>query len=334
MQTYERALALALDQGDPPLRGTADMYVGMSELHRERGNLDTAADCLARSHALGEHTGFPQHPYRRRVALARLRVAHGDLEGALALLDEAESRYVGDFFPNVRPVAALKARVWIAQGRVDDALAWARRRELSVDDEPAYLREFEHLTLARILIARARSGSDARAAGEAVRLLDHLLSAAETGERTGSVIEILILRALAEAARGDLARAVAALARALTLAKPEGYVRIFLDEGESMRDLLRRIPAPYARQLLATSGSNEPAPASATAPAAGLLEPLTARELEILRLIAAGLRNQEIADRLFISLPTVKRHIANAYGKLGAGHRTEALARAGDLNLL
>lgn len=338
MQTYERTLRLALEQGEPALRGTADMYVGMSELHREHGDLDAAAECLQMSARLGEHTGFPQHPYRWRVATARLRVAQGDLDDALALLDEAEPRYVADFFPDLRPIAALKARIWIAQGRLDAALAWARQRGLSVADEPSYLREFEHLTLARILIARARSGADAGAAGEAISMLDRLLAAAAAGGRAGSVIDILLQRALAEAVRGNHPQALVALARALTLAEPDGFVRIFLDEGEPMPDLLRRVSgdsAAYARRLLASAGSAPPAvPAPVPAAAAGLPEPLTAREIEILRLIAAGLRNQEIADRLFISLPTVKRHIANAYGKLGAAHRTEALLRAGELNLL
>jgi LuxR family transcriptional regulator, maltose regulon positive regulatory protein len=238
----------------------------------------------------------------------------------------------------VRPLEALKARVWIAQGKLADALAWARVRGLTVDDDLSYLREFEHVTLARVLIACSKRDRDDRSIHQAMRLLERLLEAAQAGERAGSVIEILLLQALAHQAQGDMPAALALLNRALTLAEPEGYVRIFVDEGEAMRNLLRHAAAcgivtSYTQRLL--PAFDKPArPVSALAEAADLAEPLTAREVEVLRLIAAGMRNQEIADHLFISLPTVKRHIANAYGKLGVGHRTEAVARANDLNLL
>ena len=157
MRTYERALQLAMAQGEPVLRGTADMYVGMSELHRERNDLHAATQCLLRSKELGEHTGFPQNRYRWCVAMARIREAQGDLDGALDLLQEAERLYVSAFSPNVRPVAALKTRVWVAQGRLGEALGWAREQGLSADDDLSYLREFEHITLARVLLARFRA---------------------------------------------------------------------------------------------------------------------------------------------------------------------------------
>ena len=118
MRTYEQALQLAAEQGGSVLRGTADMYVGMSEIACERDDLHAATQHLLRSQELGEHTGLPQNPYRWRVAMARVREAEGDLGGALDLLNEAERLYVSDFFPNVRPVPALRARVWIAQGRL------------------------------------------------------------------------------------------------------------------------------------------------------------------------------------------------------------------------
>ena len=154
MRTYEQALQRASQQGGPVLRGTADMYVGMSEIHRERDDLPAATQQLLRSQELGEHTGLPQNRYRWRVAMARIREAEGDLDGALDLLNEAERVYVGDFFPNVRPVPALRARVRVAQGELGEALGWARERGLSADDDLSYLREFEHITLARVLLAR------------------------------------------------------------------------------------------------------------------------------------------------------------------------------------
>ena len=201
------------------------------------------------------------------------------------------------------------------------------------------MREFEHITLARVLIARYQNERSERSIHGATGLLERLLEAAEEGGRTGSVIEILVLQALAHHAHSDIPRGLAPLQRALTLAEPEGYVRVFVGEGEPMRDLLRHaaaggIAGSFTRRLL--SAFDEPgSPVSTERPSVSeLAEPLTPREIEILRLVAVGLRNQQIADQLFISLSTVKRHIANAYGKLGVGGRTEAVARATELNLL
>src|SRR5215213_980234 len=193
MRTYEQGLELATAQGHPILRGTADMYVGMSELLCEQNDLQAATEHLLRSQELGEHMGLPQNPYRWRVAMARVKQAQGDLDGALALLEEAERRYVGDFFPNVRPVAALVARMWVAQGRLGDALGWVRAQGLSAQDVLSYLREFNHITLARVLLACSQNDRSGHSMREAVGLLTRLLEAAQAGERTGRVIEILIL---------------------------------------------------------------------------------------------------------------------------------------------
>jgi LuxR family transcriptional regulator, maltose regulon positive regulatory protein len=336
---YEQALRLATEQGDP-LWGTADLYVGLSELSRERHELEAANQYLLKSKELGEHAGLPDTRHRWYVAMARIKEAHGDLDGALDLLDEAERQFVGGADPDVRPIAAQRTRVWVAQGRLAEAWGWVRERSLSVDDDLSYLREFEHLTLARVLLARSTRERDVRSMQEAAGLLDRLLQAADAGERTGSVIEILVLQALAHEARGDIPRALGPLERALSLAEPEGYVRIFVGEGEAMRTLLHhavaRGTAPFSTRRLLSAFDQPARPASTPAQgaAADLTEPLTLREVEILRLITAGLRNQEIADQLFVGLPTVKRHIANAYGKLGVGHRTEAIARANELGLL
>ena len=181
MRTYEQALQRASQPGGPVLRGTADMYVGMSEVCRERGDLPAATQHLLRCQELGEHMGLPQNRYRWRVAMARIRQAEGDLGGALDLLDEAERLYAGDFFPNVRPVPALRARVRVAQGEWGEALGWAREQGLSVADDLSYLREFEHITVARVLLARYTAERAEASLHEATRLLERLLSAAEQG---------------------------------------------------------------------------------------------------------------------------------------------------------
>jgi LuxR family maltose regulon positive regulatory protein len=334
MRTYEQALQRASQPGGSVLRGTADMYVGMSEVHRERDDLRAATQHLLRSQELGEHIGLPQNRYRWRVAMARIRQAEGDLGGALDLLNEAERLYVGDFFPDVRPVPALQARVRVAQGEWGEALGWARERGLSVDDELSYLREFEHITLARVLLAGYAAERAERSIQEATRLLERLLRAAEEGARTGSVIEILVLQALAHQARDDIPAALASLRRAVTLAEPEGYVRIFVDEGPPMASLLRvaakqGITRTYVRRLLgAVNKTGDGAPASQA-----LIDPLSERELDVLRLLGTDLGGPEIARELVVSLNTVRTHTKNIYAKLGVNNRRAAVRRAAELDL-
>ncbi|MBA4117142.1 MAG: tetratricopeptide repeat protein, partial [Rubrobacter sp.] len=156
VRTYEQSLQLATEQGEP-VWGTAHLYVGLSELHRERGDLEAAKQHLLRSKELDEHGGLPETRYRWYVAMARIKEAQGDLDAALDLLDEAERQYVESPDPDVRPVAALKTRVWVAQGRLAEALGWTREQGLSAHDDLSYLREFEHITLARVLLARYKS---------------------------------------------------------------------------------------------------------------------------------------------------------------------------------
>jgi LuxR family transcriptional regulator, maltose regulon positive regulatory protein len=334
MHTYEQALQLAAAHGEPLLRGTADMYVGMSELHRERDELHAATQHLLRSKEQGQHTGFSQNPYRWRVAMARIREAQGDLDGALGLLHEAEHLYVSDFYPNVRPVAALKARVWVAQGRLGEACGWAREQGLSAQDGLSYLREFEHITLARLLLARSKLDPADRSLLEAIGLLERLLQAADQGGRTGRVIEILALQALARQMQGDTPAALVPLARALALAEPENYVRMFVDEGSAMAALLEAaaqhgIAPSYVRRLLAALGKAEHrTPATPT-----LVEPLSERELDVLRLLRSDLSGPEIARELVVSLNTLRTHTNNIYTKLGVNNRRAAVRRAEELEL-
>jgi LuxR family maltose regulon positive regulatory protein len=335
MATYHHGLAAATMHRSSVLRGTADMHVGLSELLRERDDVDAARQHLAASTALGEHAGLPQNRHRSRVALARVCQAEGNLGGAVELLDEAERLYVSDMFPDVRPIAASRARVWIVQGRVDEALSWAHERGLSVEEDLSYLREFEHVTLARALLAQHAASGDPTSVNRATGLLERLLHAAEEKERTGSVIELLVLRALAEQTRGDVPGALASLERALTLAEPEGYVRVFVDEGRPMAALLKAraklgaAPA-YARRLLAAvTGAEDGAPVQQ-----GLIEPLSVRELEVLRLLGTDLDGPDIARELVVSLNTVRTHTKNIYAKLGVNSRRAAVRRAAELGLL
>jgi LuxR family transcriptional regulator, maltose regulon positive regulatory protein len=349
MQTYERAMRLATAMGDPILRGTADMHVGISELACEQSDLQAATEHLLRSQELGEHMGLPQNPYRWRVAMARIKHAHGDLGGALQLLEEAEQRYVGDFFPNVRPVAALVTRLRVVQGRLAEALGWARAQGLSAQDELSYLREFEHITLARVMLACTQNDRSGHSMREVVGLLVRLLEAAQTGERTGRVIEILILHALAHQMQGDTPAALASLERALTLAEREGYVRLFVDEGPPMAHLLqeglaRGILPGYVEKLLAAfprtespelgAESLQPISSVLSPQSLTLIEPLSQRELEVLRLFKTELSGPEIARELVIGLSTVRTYTKSIYRKLNVNSRRAAVKRAAELGLI
>jgi LuxR family maltose regulon positive regulatory protein len=324
--TFETALRLASRQEGAVVRGTADMHVGRASLHYELDDLAAARRELARSLELGEHTALPQNAYRYRVGLAEVAAAEGDLDAAVDLLDDAARLYVGDFSPNVHPVPAVRARAWLRQGRLADARGWATQQGLSATDDLSYLREFEHVTLARVLIEEGNLDP-------AADLLTRLAHAAEEGSRWGSVIEIQAVLALTHQLRGDLPAALASLESALLLAEPEGYVRTFVDEGPRMATLLeaaaeREVAPRYARRLLAAFGTT-PAPA-----APGLVEPLSGRELDVLRLLATDLSGPEIARELVVSLHTVRSHTKAVYAKLGVTSRRTAVSRARELGLL
>jgi LuxR family maltose regulon positive regulatory protein len=342
LSACEHALQLAKEHGEAMLIGTEDVYTAISALHRERGDLKAAEQDLAISKKLGEQVELPDWQHRWCIAQARLDESLGDLNGALDLLDEAERLYVRTPVPEVHPIAALKARVWIKQGRLSEALDWTRERGLSVNDDLSYLREFEHITLARALIARYKRDQEDDSIQEAIGLLERLLKAAEEGRRTGSVIEILVVQALAYEAQGKTPPALISLERALTLAEPQGYMRIFVDEGPPMASLLyealsRGIAPDYTHRLLAAFPIDKPeqtVPSKRQSQEAEWVEPLSEREIEVLQLIAEGLTNREIATRLYISLNTVKVHNRNINGKLAVRNRTKAVAKARALGIL
>ena len=334
MHTYQEAVDLGAPDDGSVMRGTADMFIGMSEIHCERGDVVAATEEFQRSRELGDAAGLPQNPYRWRVALARIRQSEGDLRGAIGMLDEAELYYVPDYFPPVRPISAIRARLFVALGELDRAVGWGHERGLSADDDVSYLREFEHLTLVRILVATYRAQGTPASIERANRLLDRLLRAADLGQRTGSVLEILILQALAHQARGDVAGAISALQRALTVAQPERYQRIFVDEGAPMAALLkagakRGITGAFVRCLLTAVDQTAVRPLARP----GLTEPLSPREMDVLRLLGTDLDGPEIARQLFVSLNTVRTHTKSIYAKLGVSSRRAAVRRAGELEI-
>ena len=351
---YQQSLQLATKRGTPFFIGVSDLYRGLSEVLCKQGDLQAAAQHLQMAQQLGERGALTGWPHRLGVAQARLKEAQGDLVGAFTLLDEAERQYVRNPLPD-QPIAAMKARVWIRQGKLTEALNWVREQNLSPDDDLSYLREFDHLTLARVLIAEYKTDRVDDALRAALKLLQRLLQAAEAGGRIGSVIEILMLQAFAHHAQGDTLAAIPSLERALLLAEPEGYVQLFVDEGEPMRLLIvdckvliekrdqdQRLMSYIDRLLVvfvrpAAIQSTTPAQragASVNTQHSTMLEPLSERELEVLKLLGTDLSGPEIARRLSVSLNTVRTHTKNIYSKLGTNNRRAAIRRAEELGFL
>jgi LuxR family maltose regulon positive regulatory protein len=307
------------------------MHTGMAELALESNDLDGAADHLLASTQLDEKgAGLPQNASRRRIAAALIRAAEGEADAAIGLLIEAERTYVGEYFPIVRPIPALKTRIRIAQGRVADGINWVAERGLSVEDNLDYLSEFEHVTFARVLMAQSTATTDDRPMRDALALLDRLLAEAEAGGRQRTVVEVLVLLAMARHALDDDAAALTALRRAMKLAEPEGYVRTLVAEGAPMAALLEAavahgISPQYARRLLAAYNRPRRQP---------LAEPLSERELEVLRLLATDLAGPGIAEELVVALSTVRSHTKSIYAKLGVNSRRAAVRRGEELGIL
>jgi LuxR family maltose regulon positive regulatory protein len=331
---YQRALQLAADNGPEAQAITAHHHLGLALIYHELGDAESAAAHLQTAADLGQRTTLVDWQHRWKLAQARLKESSREWDAALDLLDEARRVYVKNPVPIARPVEALQAWVYIKQGRLDKAQEWARARGISLADKASYLAEYELLTLARLRL-------DDSAVND---LLERLLALAEEQKRIGSALEILITQALAHRTQGNQSQALSTLERTLALAQPQSYQRIFVDEGEAMRLLIadfRLTIASRASHLLAytekllaafplTHSPNPPVPS----PQSLLPDPLSPRELEILHLVAQGLSNTEISQRLYLALSTVKGHNQRIFDKLQAQNRTEAVARARELGLL
>jgi LuxR family maltose regulon positive regulatory protein len=340
LATYRQALDVAGDSSQTAHTGLA--HVGLAQVLYERDELTAALDHATQGVTLCRQLAFTPPLATGLAVVARIRQAQGDEAGALAAVAEAGRVELSpQVITLLNPVPSQRARLLLAQGDVHAAAQWTTAAGLSPDDEPDYPREPEYLVLARVLLAQDDPGP-------ALTLLQRLLGAAVGQGRTGSIVEIQALRALALAAHGDHASALGALTEAVTLARRHGYLRVLADEGAPMHALLaqlpvarpgqqhaaRRIDPGYLAVLLRACVQAGAAPNRRAAAPSGLVEPLTDRELEVLRLLAAGRSNQRIARDLVVALDTVKKHVTHILGKLGAANRTEAAARARQLGLI
>jgi LuxR family maltose regulon positive regulatory protein len=350
VEICEHQFKLANDNGLAQTALVGWLYALWGEMLAEIGELDRALQLANDGVALTERGKDVTLRGSSYLCLMRVLYSKGELNTASGIIQGLNGYTPGPaLFPWIRnQLAAWQARIWLAQGRLASATRWADEVNLEIDGELTPLHDFDYAVLARLLIVQGRLD-------EASRLLRRLFEAAEAVGRTSKVIEIRILQALTVSAAGDAAQALNLLERALTLAQPGGFVRIFVDEGPPMARLLAEAASggmmpTYTGQLLAAfaaegqpalvehqagarTGAQSPHPA-ADPDVQPLVEPLSSRELEVLRLITEGLSNREIAQRLFLALSTVKGHNRNIYGKLEVGRRTEAVARARELGLL
>ncbi|GAA1026935.1 LuxR C-terminal-related transcriptional regulator [Virgisporangium ochraceum] len=333
----QRALDLAAG-GDGAVRGTADMWVALARVAWERGNSDDAARYLSVAGDLGEAAGLPQQPYRWRVAMAAVREAQGDAAAADVLLDEAERLFNSDFSPNVRPVSAVRARLHLRIGDLAAARRWAAAAPVAAGDDLTYLHEYEHLTLARLLLAEHAATPDPARVEQALAVLQHLHDAAADAGRTAAVLETSLLLALAYDTVGRPSEALRRLQDAVDLTSHRGWVRPLLDAGPRIVDLLTLLPDRPLEHVLAAAATGSPsadAPRSSTTSgeAAPLVAPLSSRELDVLRLLGSDLDGPAIARHLNVSLPTVRTHTQHIYAKLGVNNRRAAVRRAHQLHL-
>ncbi|MEZ5298442.1 MAG: LuxR C-terminal-related transcriptional regulator [Ilumatobacteraceae bacterium] len=326
-RTCEWALRLAAEHG--AVRGPGDMRVALADLALERGHLDVAAEQLRLADDLGERAGLPQFAYRFRAATARLALARGETERAIEAMEGAARRYFTDFSPPVRPVDAELARCHLAAGDTSAAMEWVREQGLAIDDQVSYLGEYEHVTLAMVLFATGHGTADL------VEMLGRWGDAARAGGRWSAVIEIETLLAVVYDSIGDRPAAAEALERALQLAAPESRACAVLGVHPRVVDLLRSIggesaSATFARRLADLASARAHPPSQSARAGARLVDGLSERELDVLRLLRSELSGPEIARELHVSVNTLRTHTKSIYTKLGATSRREAVRLAAE----
>jgi LuxR family maltose regulon positive regulatory protein len=326
-QQFEEVLRLAQSWDIPYSPAVGYALTGLGRVWCEWNDLDAALRHAQAGLDHGKRADFVDVMLRGYLILVRIRKAQGDLKSAITLLEEVEPVVQRIGVPEVKEwVNAFRAQVWLETGDFEAAFHWAAGESSDVHDG---IYPTIPVALAQVWLAQGQPD-------QALQLLEHALQAAEQVGRLGNAIQILVVKALAHRARGDPGQALTDLEKALELAEPEGYFRVFVDEGKPILRLLVRAAARnptsgYVQKLL--EGLGGPVAIEPIAPPQ-LIEPLTTRELEVLQLIADGATNQEIANELVLAINTVKKHISNIYRKLGVDNRVQAVAQARHLDLI
>jgi LuxR family maltose regulon positive regulatory protein len=330
-ENYRTAVQLATRSDRRMMPAAAQACLGLAGIAYEWNEREAAEHNVLQALELGQRWGNPDTLANAQLIRARLQQDQGETTAALESLREAEALAQGQGVTAMTALRAeaLRVRLWLAQGNREAVTRWLREQAFDLHGEISYQNQMAYLTQARILIARGQADA-------ALLLLERLLAQVEALGQMGRALETLILHSLALADSGDTPGALERLARALMLGQSEGYVRVFLDEGAPMAILLRHagsrgILPKYVAELLSQFESEIGVTPATQQP---LIEPLTGRELEVLRLLADGLSNQEIASTLVVALGTAKTHTASLYRKLDVASRTQAVARARELGIL
>jgi LuxR family transcriptional regulator, maltose regulon positive regulatory protein len=318
----------------------------LSEIELEGGDLGRAKQHLMLATAMDERLAMRENRFRLFVGMAKVAAAEGDVHGAFDHLDRAEHVYQPGFMPQLRPIPAMRARMAIAQGEPADAESWATASGVTGVADVDHRREFDLLTLARLLIAQHREQRGDNMADSAIVLLDKLRAAAEMSGRKRSVVETHVLSALALDTQGHGSQAVESLERAWAeAAEPDSHVRLVLDEGAPMLELLRQVSgsstcSARAQRLLdiasatAHEATGMPQRLERATPPGTMVDALSDRELHVLRLLATDLSGPEIASELFVSIHTIRTHTKRIFTKLDVTSRRAAVSRARELGLL
>lgn len=318
---------------DTIILGPPDVHRVLVDLYLETNELENVEQFLQSAEKLAENSVLPNWESRYATTQARVQSRLGNYDEAIEWLTIAENNMTPVPLPKARPFDALKATIWIRQGKLDHAQAWLQAQNLPIDNDVTYLDEFKYITLARLLLARSRLQTGDTSDLET--LLDNLKTSAEDAQRNGSLIEILILQSLYFQHQGDTKRAIHAIGQALALAEPEHIIRPFVEEGTPMIAVLKlavreNIASNFVPQILSAFDLSE----NESSPAQNLIDPLSDRELEVLQMLGSDLTGPQIADKLMVSLNTMRTHTKNIYSKLGVGSRRTAVRRAEELGLL
>ena len=340
-------LAIREDGRQVPVAGYA--YVYMGGIHREWNDLETAASYSLNGIDLCKRVGYLMDQAVGYTTLTRVKLAQRDWEGAQIAIQEAKklSQMMHAYVYVRRWVEDCQIRLWAGQGNTAEISRWVQESGLSTEDELTFLRDIEHLILARALVALGRGQAGSLYLKDALTLLPRLLNMTQSAGWIGKTIEVLVLQALALQAKGERESALMALEKGLTIAKPEGYLRTFIDEGEPMVELLQLaksqgIYSDYVEDLLSvfdvtTLVQRQMMPSGGSTSVNGIsrmAEPLSKREFEVLRQLNTDLSGPEIAQELMVALSTVRYHTNNIYGKLSVHNRREAVNRGKQLGLL